>query len=68
MPKLTVDLSEEDLQQIAAAGAGRALSPEALVADWVRDRLVHERERAAGGGWALSPQARRAREQNRSSH
>ncbi len=55
----TIELSEAEARQLAAAAAGRGMTPEALAQRWVRERLVHERERDAGGGRPMSPRARR---------
>ena len=63
MATITIELNDEEARQLAEAAAGREMTPEALVQRWVRERLVHERERAAGGGRAMSPRARRAQEQ-----
>lgn len=60
MATITITLEDEAAQQLKAAAAQRGLTPEALVARWVQERLVHERERAAGGGKAMSPRARAA--------
>jgi len=59
MATLTVTLSEDEVRQLAQAATGRATTPEALATRWIRERLVHERERAEGGGEAKSPRARR---------
>lgn len=59
MPTLQIELSDADAQQLAQSAEGRGTSPEALVQRWVRERLVHERERASGGGRPMSPRARR---------
>ena len=64
MPTVTITLSDDESAQLAEAAAGRETTPEALVQRWVRERLVHERERAAGGGKAMSPRARRERKPN----
>jgi hypothetical protein len=59
MASLQIELSDDDLTQLAASAHQRDSTPEALVARWVTERLVHERERAAGGGHPMSPRARR---------
>jgi hypothetical protein len=59
MATLTVTLREDEVRQLAQAASGRATTPEALATHWIRERLVHERERADGGGAATSPRARR---------
>ncbi len=62
MPSFTVELSEEEGRQLQESAQGRGMEPAALIQRWVRERLVHERERAAGGGRDMSPRARRERE------
>lgn len=62
MAAFDLSLSEQESQQLAALATERQLTPEALVSRWVRERLAHERERAAGGGEARSPRARRESE------
>jgi hypothetical protein len=62
MATLTLTLDDGDAGQLAEVAAGRSMTPEALVERWVRERLVHERERAAGGGKDMSPRSRRERE------
>ena len=64
MPSFTVELSEDEARQLEESARGRSMEPAALVQRWVRERLVHERERAAGGGRDMSPPARRERERN----
>ena len=64
MRAVTIALSDDEHRQLGESAAGRDTSPEALVQRWVRERLVHERERAAGGGRDMSPRARREREVN----
>ena len=59
MATLTIDLSDDEATQLAQVAAGREMTAAALVQRWVRERLVHERERAAGGGKPMSPRARR---------
>jgi hypothetical protein len=59
MATITIELSEDEARQLAESAAGREMTPAALAGRWVRERLVHERERAAGGGKAMSPRARR---------
>ncbi|MCX6020399.1 MAG: hypothetical protein NTZ05_01465 [Chloroflexi bacterium] len=61
MPSFSVELTEEDAQQLAALAAGREMEPAALLQRWARERLAHERERAEGGGRDMSPRARRER-------
>ena len=64
MPTITIELSDDEHRQLGDAAAGRGATADALVQRWVRERLVHERERAAGGGRDMSPRARREREAN----
>jgi predicted transcriptional regulator len=59
MPAITFDLSDDEQRQLAELARGRDMTPEQLVQRWVRERLAHERERAAGGGRDMSPRARR---------
>jgi hypothetical protein len=59
MVTIHLELTDDEAQQLAETAAQRGLTAEALVARWVRERLVHERERAAGGGKPMSPRARR---------
>ena len=63
MATLSIELDDDDFRQLQEAAAGRDMTAAALVQRWVRERLVHERERAAGGGRPMSPRARREREQ-----
>ena len=63
MKSLLVNVEDSDVSQLQELAAGRQLSPEALVERWVRERLAHERERAAGGGRPMSPRARREAEE-----
>jgi hypothetical protein len=60
MATVNVTLTDDEVQQLSEAATGRETTPEALATRWIRERLVHERERAAGGGEAKSPRARRA--------
>lgn len=64
MATVAIELSEEEHQQLREIAAGRDTDAGGLVQRWVRERLVHERERAAGGGRDMSPRARREREVN----
>ena len=63
MSTITIELTDEEAAALAEAAAGREMTPAALVQRWVRERLVHERERAAGGGRPMSPRARRRENQ-----
>ncbi len=65
MATITVDVTEDDARDLAEAATRRGVTPEALVRRWVQERLVHERERAVGGGKAMSPRARREQEKGR---
>lgn len=65
MPSLTLDLSGEEQAQLDEAARARQTTPAALAQRWVRERLVHERERAAGGGKDMSPRSRRGGEGGR---
>jgi predicted transcriptional regulator len=60
MASFTIELSDDEARQLAEVAAQRETTPEALASRWLRERLVHERERAAGGGKPMSPRARRA--------
>ncbi|MBX5490854.1 MAG: hypothetical protein IRZ14_06825 [Chloroflexi bacterium] len=62
MATFTIELPDDEAQQLAEAAARRETTPEALASRWLRERLVHERERAAGSGKPMSPRARRAPE------
>jgi hypothetical protein len=62
MATVSVTLSDDDLRLLAEAAAGRETTAEELAGRWLRERLVHERERAAGGGRPMSPRARRERD------
>jgi predicted transcriptional regulator len=62
MATFTIELSDDEARQLAEAAARRETTPEALASRWLRERLVHERERAAGGGKPMSPRARRAQD------
>jgi hypothetical protein len=62
MATVQIQLSDDQLTQLAASAQQHETTPEALVARWVQERLVHERERAEGGGRPMSPRARRDQE------
>jgi len=64
MATVAIDLASDETEQLVAAAAQRGMTPSALVQRWVQERLVHERERAAGGGKAISPRARREPEKD----
>jgi len=59
MATLSITVTDDEVQQLRETAAGRATTPEMLAARWVRERLVHERERYGGGGRPMSPRARR---------
>jgi hypothetical protein len=59
MANIAIECSEEEMMQLEQAAAERGLTVPALAQRWVRERLVHERERAQGGGRPMSPRARR---------
>ena len=64
MASITIELSDDEARQLSESAANREMAPQALVQRWVRERLVHERERAAGSGKDMSPRARREQEQD----
>jgi hypothetical protein len=64
MATITLDMTDDEAQQLAKIAAQREMTAAALIKRWVQERLVHERERAAGGGKALSPRARREQERD----
>jgi hypothetical protein len=59
MAKIEVELTDSEVAQLEDAANGRGTTRGDLAARWIRERLVHERERAAGGGRPMSPRARR---------
>ena len=61
MPSFIIDLSDDEAQQLADMAVLERTTPEALVQQWVRQRLVHERERATGNARPMSPRSRRTR-------
>jgi len=65
MPTLTLQLTAEEHSQLEDAAKARQTTVDALAQRWVRDRLIHERERASGGGKDLSPRARRMADEGR---
>jgi hypothetical protein len=56
---IEIECSEDELALLAQAATARGLTAPALAQRWIRERLVHERERAEGGGRPMSPRARR---------
>lgn len=63
MASYTIELTDDEARQLDASASGRGMATEALIERWLRERLAHERERAAGGGKAMSPRARREQDQ-----
>jgi len=55
MAVLTIELGEGDLRDLDAAAAAGGVTRAALAQRWIEERLLHERERAAGGGRSASP-------------
>jgi hypothetical protein len=64
MATIAIDVTDDEARQLAEVAAQRGMTAATLIRRWVQERLVHERERAAGGGKALSPRARRAQERD----
>ncbi len=62
MPAVVIELNEDEYRQLSEAAAAQETTAIELARRWVRQRLVHERERAAGGGRPMSPRARRRAE------
>jgi hypothetical protein len=60
MATVSIELSEAEAEQLTELATGRETTADMLASRWVRERLVHERERAAGGGKPMSPRARRS--------
>ena len=60
MATVPLQLRDDEAEQLRALALGRETTAELLAARWVRERLVHECERAAGGGKPMSPRARRS--------
>jgi len=59
MPAVVIELNEEEYRQLTETATALETTADELVRRWVRQRLVHERERAGGGGRPMSPRARR---------
>jgi hypothetical protein len=55
MATIQVELGESDSRELGEVAAGRGLSPAQLAQRWIEERLLHERERAAGGGRPAQP-------------
>lgn len=62
MPAVVIELNEDEYRQLSETAAAQETTAAELARRWVRQRLVHERERAAGGGRPMSPRARRRAE------
>jgi hypothetical protein len=48
MSEIPFELSDSDDRQLDEVAAGRGLTRAQLVRLWIEERLLHERERAAG--------------------
>jgi hypothetical protein len=59
MAVLTIEVSEDEASQLKQVAQSRGMTDVEMAQRWVRERLVHERERAEGGGRPMSPRARR---------
>lgn len=59
MATIAIELTDEQALQLEAAAASRGTTATSLANRWVQERLIHEAERAAGGGKPMSPRARR---------
>ncbi len=59
MAKIEIELTDSEVAQLQDAANGRETTPADLAHRWIRERLVHERERADGGGRPMSPRAQR---------
>jgi len=59
MAKIEIELTDGEAAQLQDAARGRDTTNTELAARWIRERLVHERERATGGGRPMSPRAQR---------
>jgi len=59
MMTVQFDLSDEEGEQLSQAAARRNLMLSEIAQRWIRERLVHEQERAQGGGRPMSPRSRR---------
>ncbi len=64
MATIAIDVTDDEARQLAEVAAQRGMTTAALIRRWVKERLVHEHERATGGGKALSPRARRELEKD----
>ena len=59
MAVIEIELTDEEAAQLETVATARAMNARELAQRWIRERLVHERERAEGGGRPMSPRARR---------
>jgi hypothetical protein len=59
MMTVQFELSDDEGEQLSKAAARRDLMLSELAQRWIRERLVHDQERASGGGRPMSPRARR---------
>jgi hypothetical protein len=59
MARIEIELNDAEAAQLQDAARGRDTTAAELGARWIRERLVHERERAEGGGRPMSPRAQR---------
>jgi hypothetical protein len=59
MATIEIELSDGELAQLRDVAREREMTEGALAQRWIRERLVHEQERAAGGGRPMSPRAQR---------
>jgi hypothetical protein len=53
--KIEIELGETDTQQLDAEVASRGTTRAALAQRWVEERLLHERDRAAGRAKPAAP-------------
>lgn len=59
MAVITIEIDGAERDTLGQLAAQAGLSEDALVEQWTRQRLVHEREKLTGGGNPMSPRARR---------
>ena len=64
MAKIELEITDSEVAQLQDAANSHETTPVELAARWIRERLVHERERATGGGRPMSPRARRAEDRH----
>jgi hypothetical protein len=60
---MQLQLTETEAAELQALAQGRRTTVEQLASEWLGERLLHERERAAGRAWPMSPRAREAADQ-----